>query len=112
MTSGRSNFALAVCLVLTACSGGTRTPGEAPSATTTTVTAADKQAYSGIAAGEVVSFTGTEPFWSGEVSGETLTYSTPDKADGDLVAVDRFAGRNGISFSGELDDKPFVMAVT
>jgi uncharacterized membrane protein len=41
-----------------------------------------------------------------------LTYTTPENQAGEMVAVDRFAGRNGISFSGELDDMPFVLAVT
>jgi len=59
-----------------------------------------------------VHFTGTEPFWSGEVLAKALRYSTPENQDGAMVAVDRFAGRNGISFSGQLNDKPFVLAVT
>ena len=70
------------------------------------------KAYSGIGENETVRFTGTEPFWGGEVSGETLTYTTPENIDGTQIAVERFAGRNGLSFSGTLDGADFVMAVT
>jgi uncharacterized membrane protein len=75
-------------------------------------TAADTASYAGIAPDEGVHFTGTEPFWGGQVSGQVLTYTTPESQSGEMVAVNRFAGRNGISFSGELDDMPFVLAVT
>lgn len=99
-----------LCLAMTACggAGSERSSGSSP----TIVTAADTQPYSGIRADESVHFTGTEPFWSGQVSGETLTYVTPDKQAGEMVVVDRRAGRHGISFSGDLGQMPFVMAVT
>jgi uncharacterized membrane protein len=97
-------------LLLAACHGSAGSPSA--SGSTTVATAADTQAYAGIGAGETVRFTGTEPFWSGEVSGETLTYKTPDDQEGAMVVVDRFAGRNGVSFSGDLDHMPFVLAVT
>jgi uncharacterized membrane protein len=72
----------------------------------------DKRAYDGIHADEAVQFTGTEPFWGGNVSGATLTYTTPDNLDGTQIAVHRFAGRGGVSWSGVLQDKPFRLAVT
>jgi uncharacterized membrane protein len=107
------------CSALAAC-GGTNPPSPAPSSSETgapavsptVATAADTATYSGIAAGEKVHFTGTEPFWGGDVADGVLTYTTPENQAGEMVAVDRFAGRNGISFSGELDDMPFVLAVT
>lgn len=68
--------------------------------------------YSEIAEDEVLHFTGTEPFWGGEVSGKTLTYTTPENQDGEVIAVERFAGRGGISFSGLLDGADFDMTVT
>jgi uncharacterized membrane protein len=106
MSFGRSS-ALAASLLLAACSpGGTDSSGK------TTVTAADTQSYSGIGPQETVHFTGTEPFWGGQVSGETLTYQTPDDRAGRQLTVERFAGRNGISFSGDLEGQPFVLAVT
>ena len=74
--------------------------------------AAETEPYSGIAETEVLRFTGTEPFWGGEVDGTTLTYSTPEDQDGTAVAVERFAGRGGIAFSGVLDGADFEMTVT
>ncbi len=70
------------------------------------------EAYDGIGADEVLHFTGTEPFWGGKVDGGSLTYSTPENQDGTTIAVKRFAGRGGISFSGTLDQADFEMVVT
>jgi uncharacterized membrane protein len=112
------------CLVLAACSGGNGSPAPAatdsaspapaaaPAAAPTVATAADTATFAGVGADEIVHFTGTEPFWGGQASGKVLTYTTPENQTGDMVAVDRFAGRNGISYSGQLDDMPFVLAVT
>ena len=105
--SGRALSISAALLLTAGCSGR-----GADSSGTTTVTAADTQAYSGIGAGETVHFTGTEPFWGGQVSGDALTYKDPDNPKGRQVEVARFAGRNGLSFSGDLDGQPFVLAVT
>ena len=68
--------------------------------------------YDGIREAEVLRFTGTEPFWGGRVSGGTLTYSTPEDQDGTEIAVERFAGRGGLSFGGTLEDANFEMVVT
>ena len=96
------------CALLAACNGDK----SAPSASPTVVTAEDTARYSGIGEGETVHFTGTEPFWGGQVSAGVLTYTTPENQAGARIVVDRFAGRNGLSYSGELGDKPFVLAVT
>ena len=74
--------------------------------------AEDTAPYAGIAPGETIHFTGTEPFWSGVVSGQTLTYSTPDNIQGSTIQVERFAGRNGLSLSGELAGSALDMAIT
>ena len=68
--------------------------------------------YDGIREDEVLRFTGTEPFWGGEVSGKTLKYTTPEDQDGTEIAVERFAGRGGLSFGGTLDGGKFEMVVT
>lgn len=81
-------------------------PGSPPGDTS------DTQPYDGIRADETVQFTGTEPFWGGNVSGSELTYSTPEDPDGTPIAVGRFAGRGGVSWSGSFQDKPFRLAVT
>lgn len=68
--------------------------------------------YDGIAPSETLHFTGTEPFWGGEVADETLTYKTPENQVGESVVVTRFAGRGGVSFSGTLASGDFAMTVT
>lgn len=106
MLSGRP-ATLAASLLLAACSAG-----GADSSGKTTVTAADTQSYSGIGEQETVHFAGTEPFWGGQVSGKALTYQTADDRAGRQLTVERFAGRNGVSFSADLEGQPFVLAVT
>lgn len=68
--------------------------------------------FSGIAEDAVLRFTGTEPFWGGTVSGAQLTWSTPENIDGEHIAVTRFAGRGGLTFSGTLGGQQFDMALT
>lgn len=70
------------------------------------------EVYSGIAEDETVRFGGNEPFWGGEVRGETLVYSTPDDIEGTTIPVERFAGNNGISFSGTLNETSFDLMIT
>ncbi|QKG70504.1 COG3650 family protein [Erythrobacter mangrovi] len=70
------------------------------------------EAFDGIKDGETVQFTGTEPFWGGEVADGMVRYSTPDRPDGVRFAADRFAGLNGVSFSGKLDGTSFDLMVT
>lgn len=72
----------------------------------------DRHPYAGIAPGEAVRFVGTEPFWGGEVKGSVLKWTTPENPEGETVTVARFAGRNGISFTGKLAGEAFGMAVT
>lgn len=72
----------------------------------------DHRPWQGIAREEVVHFTGTEPFWGGNVTGTELTYKTPDNPEGERIAISRFAGRGGLSFSGGLAAGPMTLAVT
>ncbi|MCT2559837.1 hypothetical protein N0B51_12705 [Tsuneonella sp. YG55] len=74
--------------------------------------AADDAPFAAIGANETVRFTGTEPFWGGQVVGTALTYSTPEDPDGTDIVVTRFAGRGGLSWSGTYDGARFVLAVT
>jgi len=96
----------ALALPLAACNsggnGGSGAPGDEM----------DRQPFAGIGESETIQFTGTEPFWGGEVAQGKLTYTTPEDPEGEEISVDRFAGRNGVSFSGRLADQDFVMAVT
>jgi uncharacterized membrane protein len=103
-------------LVLTACNAaeapvGSDTAGALGSGLVPGDTS-DTHAYDGIRADETVHFTGTEPFWGGQVSATTLTYSTPEDPEGSPVTVARFAGRGGVSWSGTWQDRPFRLAVT
>lgn len=75
------------------------------------------EGFRGIGEGEVITFTGTEPFWGGTVRGDALTWRTPENtADGNdagqSIAVDRFYGQGGIAFSGMLAGDTFDMMVT
>jgi len=72
----------------------------------------DTAPFSEIAEDEVLRFTGTEPFWGGEVNGTSLTYNTPENPEGTAIAVERFAGRGGLAFSGVLDGAEFEMMIT
>ncbi len=76
------------------------------------VVASGEGVFSAIGADETIRFTGTEPFWGGSVTGAELVYSTPENQDGDKIAVRRFAGNNGLGFSGSLNGGPFDMTVT
>ncbi|MXP45618.1 COG3650 family protein [Allopontixanthobacter sediminis] len=68
--------------------------------------------FDGIAKDEVIRFTGTEPFWGGQVEGTMLTYSTPENIDGETIAIKRFAGNHGLGLSGKLGEAAFDMTVT
>ncbi|MEO6389196.1 MAG: hypothetical protein ABIT16_07835 [Croceibacterium sp.] len=68
--------------------------------------------YDGIAEDETLHFSGTEPFWGGQVVDRTLTYTTPEDQSGQVIEIERFAGRGGISFSGLLEGKEFTMTAT
>jgi uncharacterized membrane protein len=93
-----------IAFVLTAChsSGNIAVPGDSN----------DHDAFAGIAAHDTIRFTGTEPFWGGEIAGNRLTYSTPDNPRGTVIPVKRFAGRGGLSLSGELDGGTFDLMIT
>jgi uncharacterized membrane protein len=114
-------FCLSLCaLLVAACQAAPEAPAaqetvaEAPAETEATVPGDTEETapYSGVAEDEVLRFTGTEPFWAGEVSGGSLTYKTPENQDGTTITVERFAGRGGIGFSGLLDGAALNMTVT
>lgn len=97
-------IALAAILALAGCGqgpGGEGLPG-----------GDDTRPFSAIAEGELIHFIGTEPFWGGEVQGGTLLYTTPEDQDGRAIAVTRFAGRGGLSYSGMLDGQSFDMTIS
>jgi uncharacterized membrane protein len=92
-------------LLLAACNGhgGANDP--------TSANGSKPHAYAGVGEGETLRFTGTEPFWGGSVTGTRLTYETPENPKGTTIEVRRFAGNNGLAFSGTLAGAGFDMAV-
>ena len=72
----------------------------------------DSQPFSGIAEDETIRLAGTEPFWGGTVEASIFTYTTPENMEGTVIPVTRFAGRGGVSFSGEVEGQEVVLAVT
>lgn len=108
-------FVFAAAALASACQPNGDTPSVEASSTPVDVAdqpTDDTRPYDGISESETLQFTGTEPFWGGEVSGTTLTYSTPENQDGTEIEVERFAGRGGIAFSGTLEGAAFEMMVT
>lgn len=100
---GARRLLLAVYLALAACGGtGSELPGDS----------ADHRPWQGIGPDEAISIVGTEPFWGGTVTRGQLTYTTPDDPDGRSIAVSRFGGRGGLSFSGDLDGQALTLAIT
>lgn len=88
-------------VMLAACQAGGGTPGSGPT-----------EAFSGIGPAETVQFTGTEPFWGGEVKGGAVLYTTPEDMAGQRFTVKSFSGNNGISYSGTMQGQSFDMMVT
>ena len=68
--------------------------------------------FAAVGAGETIRFAGTEPFWGGTVRDGELVYSTPQNQEGETIAVRRFAGNNGLGFSGVRNGAPFDMTIT
>ena len=91
----------AAFLLLAACQSGEGDAGSGPT-----------PAYSGIGKGETIFLTGTEPFWGGEIAGGEALYTTPENQDGARFDVQRFAGNNGLSFTGNMDGRGFDLMVT
>lgn len=101
MLSRNTTLAFFTALALTACHGAS-VPGDAD----------DHTPFHEIGMDETIHLTGTEPFWGGKVVGTRLTYTTPENADGMAIEVSRFAGRGGLSFSGELKGSALTLAIT
>ena len=114
MIAARTVSAACAALLLAACqqNSADRAALSGQSADAAIPDADSPEAYNGIGEDETLHFTGTEPFWGGEVVGTALTYTTPENPEGAKIAVERFAGRGGLSFGGALDGAEFEMTVT
>jgi uncharacterized membrane protein len=100
-------LAASFAMLLAACQQGAD-PGTASG----NVPGTSPQGFTAIAPDEIISFTGTEPFWGGTIKGSSLTYSTPENIEGAVIEVERFAGQGGLSFSGMLDGAGFDLLIT
>jgi len=76
------------------------------------ITTEQSAPYEGIAPEEIVTLAGTEPFWGMTIEGDVATYTTPDDPEGTVFEVSRFAGNNGLGFSGRLEGSDVTIAVT
>lgn len=76
----------------------------------------DTEPYDGIDAAAEIFIGGTEPFWALDITpaGDAYTarFSTPDDIDGSSFTVSRFAGNNGVGFSGDLDGRAVHASLT
>ena len=65
----------------------------------------DTQPFSGIGEDEVIEVAGTEPFWGMTIDQAegAAAFSTPENIDGERFGIERFAGNNGLGFSGRLE---------
>ena len=90
--------------VLAACS---QSPGEIKR---------DTEPFDGIAPQAEITVLGNEPFWGLSIKPQgdsyTATYSNPENIEGTVFPATRFAGNNGIGFSGEMEGKAVQLALT
>lgn len=73
--------------------------------------------YDGVSPDTAIKLVGTEPFWGLEIAAQSVgqhraRLTTPENIDGREFVVTRFAGNNGLGFSGELGGKPVQVAIT
>ena len=94
--------------------GAAASEGSAPAApsTPTAQDSGQNAPFAAITADETIRFTGTEPFWGGTIRAGEMLYSTPENQAGEAIAVSRFAGNNGLGFSGSLDGRAVDLTVT
>ena len=55
---------------------------------------------------------GTEPFWGGTVSSRQVRYSTPENQSGDPIAVTARIEQGRETYTGSLDDAPFILTLS
>ena len=76
----------------------------------------DSQPFDGIAETASIDVGGTEPFWGLSIApsgnGFEATYSSPELPAGTSFPVTRFAGNNGLGFSGDWAGAPVNLALT
>lgn len=68
--------------------------------------------FDAVAPDEAVTLIGTEPFWSLRVERGEGVWTTPEQQPGTRFALSRFAGNNGLGFTGTLEGRPFTATLT
>ncbi|MEL6738215.1 MAG: hypothetical protein AAFO28_04770 [Pseudomonadota bacterium] len=73
--------------------------------------------YDGVSSDASFTALGTEPFWGLDIEAEdagqhAARFTRPEDIDGSAFTLTRFAGNNGLGFSGELDGKAVQVAIT
>ena len=73
--------------------------------------------YDGIAPEASITLTGAEPFWGLEIDAavdgqHAGRFTHPEDIDPSVFSLSRFAGNNGLGFSGELAGKAVQVAIT
>jgi uncharacterized membrane protein len=68
--------------------------------------------FDGIVPAEIITLSGTEPFWAIQITGEKASYSNPEHPEGFAFTVTRFAGNNGLGFTGTLFAEPITITLT
>ncbi|AUX69055.1 hypothetical protein CHX26_05660 [Porphyrobacter sp. HT-58-2] len=61
---------------------------------------------------DVITLTGTEPFWGLKIENGEGLWTTPENQPGTRFALTRFAGNNGLGYSGTLEGEPFTATLT
>lgn len=70
------------------------------------------ETFTAVAPDEVVTLTGAEPFWGVQIAGGQANYANPDHPEGYDFAVERFAGNNGLAFSGTMEGQAITITLT
>jgi len=70
------------------------------------------ETFTAVAPDEVINLTGTEPVWGLRIEAGQANYTTPDQPEGTDFAVTRFAGNNGLGFSGTLEGQAITITLT
>jgi uncharacterized membrane protein len=98
----RRRFALLAALLAAACAPAKEERGIDPQGKT----------FDRVAPAEAVTLIGTEPFWNLTIADGQGVWTTPDRQPGMALPLTRFAGNNGLGFTGTLDGKPLVATLT
>jgi uncharacterized membrane protein len=68
--------------------------------------------FDAVAPTEVVTLTGSEPFWNLRIEGSEGLWTTPDNQPGTRLSISRFAGNNGLGFSATLEGQALNAVLT